>query len=134
MIILIKITTNKELKDIYTDFIFEFYRDGIKPYVVGEDVCPICGYYTINNFYSEIIDKLKKYHLINKDYEKLCCFCKKLKDFNVVNYIRGKFIDDIGWNDDEFYNGISICVDIIDKKSSVKYELRFHLPVGEKIE
>lgn len=84
------VITTKRIEILKTDNLadycnFEFRREQYSCY---KGSCEICGNGVIDPSYVEIINKLKRANLLEKDYKLICCACYYIKKKIGFNYCR----------------------------------------------
>lgn len=63
---------------------YDFHTDSKEIKESEPKVCYYCGIY-LDKTYSYIIDQLKKGNLLDKKYKLICCYCKVLEKFGLLD-------------------------------------------------
>lgn len=67
-------------------WLYNFFTDRIDEeiYNTGKELCYYCGEAGIDKIYSYIINCLKEAKLLSQDYKVICCYCKILQKFGLI--------------------------------------------------
>lgn len=74
-------------------------------------LCHYCFSTVLDKVYCYIIDRLKKGGLLDKSYKPICCYCKVLKEFGLMNFRRHLQSFIYSEKDDILVLNLSICLE-----------------------